>query len=512
MTGGDTAPLRGTALWTVAIALALGTFMQVLDSTIANVSLTTIAGNLGVSSDNSTWVITAFAAANGASVPLTGWLMRRYGVVRTFVVSVLLFTAASFLCGIAWSLTSLILFRLLQGGVSGPMIPGSQALLLAVFPDSKRSLALGVWSMTTLVGPVAGPLLGGYISDNYHWGWIFLINVPVGLLSAFIAWTMLKRRDTPAQAVKLDRVGIVMLAFWVFALQVVLDLGKNDDWFNSPKIVVLAVLAAVGFIAWLIWERTDDNPAVDLSLFANRNFSLGTVALALGFALFFANNLLLPLWLQRELGYTATWAGLVVAPSGIVAVLLTPLITRASGRIEPRWLATVAFVAFGISFFMRASFSAETDFWHFAVPMAVQGVATSTFLMAMLTISLGEIPPDKMPMATGISNFVRITASSFAASLITTAWDRREAFHQSRLSEAITAFPGAATQAGGQLNALGLGDHAAAAATTREMVNQAYLMSSVDIFWASSLISFAMIILVWLARRTAGLSGPIAAD
>lgn len=512
MTGSDTAQLRGATLWTVAIALALGTFMQVLDSTIANVSLTTIAGNLGVSSDNSTWVITAFAAANGVSVPLTGWLMRRYGVVRTYVVSVLLFTAASLLCGVAWSLSSLIVFRLLQGGISGPMIPGSQALLLAVFPDSKRSLALGVWSMTTLVGPVAGPLLGGYISDNYHWGWIFLINVPVGLLSAFVTWRILKSRDTPAQAVTLDRVGILMLAFWVFALQVVLDLGKNDDWFHSSTIVVLTVLAAIGFIAWLIWERTDDNPAVDLSLFANRNFSLGTVALALGFALFFANNLLLPLWLQRELGYTATWAGLVVAPSGIVAVLLTPFITRASGRIEPRWLATVAFVAFGISFFMRARLSAETDFWHFAVPMMVQGVATSIFLMAMLTISLGEIPPEKMPMATGISNFVRITASSFAASLITTAWDRREALHQSRLAEAVTAFPGSFGQASDRLNGLGFSDHAAAAATAHEMVKQAYLLASIDIFWVSSLISFAMIILVWLARRSAAPAVPIAAD
>lgn len=499
-------------LWTVAIALALGTFMQVLDTTIANVSLTTIAGNLGVSSDNSTWVITAFAAANGVSVPLTGWFMRRYGLVRTYVVAVLLFTMASFLCGIAWSLPSLILFRLLQGGVSGPMIPGSQALLLAIFPEAKRSLALGVWSMTTLVGPVAGPLLGGYISDNYHWGWIFLINVPVGLFSAAVTWRVLNRRDTPAQKIVLDRVGILMLVLWVGALQIVLDLGKNADWFHSSMIVVMAILAVLSFIAWLIWERTDDHPAVDLTLFANRNFALGTVALALGFALFFANNLLLPLWLQRELGYTATWAGLVAAPSGAVAVLMTPFITRISGRIDPRWLATVAFVAFGISFAMRSGFSADTDFWHFTAPMMVQGIATSTFLMAMLTISLSEVPPEKMPMATGISNFVRITMSSFAASLITTVWDRREALHQSRLSEAITLFTGQFSQASERLSGVGINHDAAAGTIARQMVKQAYLLASIDIFWVSSAISFMMIALVWLARRPGVQTGPIAAD
>ena len=273
------APLGGAVLGVTAVALALGTFMQVLDSTIANVSLTTIAGNLGVSADNSTWVITAFAAANGASVPLTGWLMRRFGLVRTFVASVLLFTLASFLCGVAWSLPSLIVFRLIQGGVSGPMIPGSQALLLAIFPDEKRPLALGIWSMTMLVGPIAGPILGGYISDNYHWGWIFLINVPVGLLAGFISWRSLAKRDTQGQKIRLDTVGVLLLIFWVATLQMVLDLGKDADWFQSPLIVVLAILTVVGFVSWLIWELTEGNPAVDLSLFTRRNFSLGTLAL-----------------------------------------------------------------------------------------------------------------------------------------------------------------------------------------------------------------------------------------
>jgi DHA2 family multidrug resistance protein len=304
-------PLVGGVLAITAVALAMGTFMQVLDSTIANVSLPTISGNLGVSTNQGTWVITAFAVANGIGVPLTGWLMGRYGVVRTFVVSVLLFTIASFLCGIAWNLESLIFFRVLQGGVSGPMIPGSQALLISIFPPNKRGTALGLWSITTLVAPICGPILGGYISDNYHWAWIFLINVPVGLVVTFFAWQNLKARETPTRKLPIDTVGLALLVVWVGALQVMLDTGKDLDWFASTQIVILALVTGIGFLAWLIWELTDKHPVVDLSLFKNRNFALGTLAFMLGYAVFFACNLLMPLWLQTQVGYTATWAGLV---------------------------------------------------------------------------------------------------------------------------------------------------------------------------------------------------------
>ncbi|WP_340317718.1 DHA2 family efflux MFS transporter permease subunit [Rhizorhabdus argentea] len=508
----QTVPLSGLGLAVVSVALALGTFMQVLDTTIANVSLTTIAGNLGVSSDSSTWIITAFAVANGVTVPLTGWLMGRFGVVRTFVVSVTLFTIASFLCGIAWSLSSLIVFRIIQGGVSGPMIPGSQALLISIFPPEKRNTALGIWSMTTLTGPIMGPILGGYISDNYHWGWIFLINIPFGIASALISWRFMKSRETPTRKLPVDTIGLGLLAFWVGTLQSFLDLGKNADWFNSTHIIVLALLSAIGFVAWLIWELTDARPAVDLRLFANRNFALGTAALTLGFAVFFGNTLLQPLWLQTQLGYTATWAGLVAAPSGLVSVLATPIVTRLSGKVEARWLATFAFVAFAASFLMRSGYTAQADYWHFMLPFAVQGLAMSTFLVAMLSISLDGIPAEKVPSATGISNFARITGSSFAASIVTTMWDRREALHQSRLAEHSSIFDPVFQQSLAVLGQHGLTTHQAVAAVTRQMVGQAYLLSSIDIFHASALAMMAMIVLVWLARKPAAMSGPVAAD
>jgi DHA2 family multidrug resistance protein len=507
------APLKGAVLAITSIALALGTFMQVLDNTIANVSLPTIAGNLGASTEQGTWVITSFAVSNGVSVPLTGWLMGRYGVVRTFVMSVLLFTLASFLCGVAWSLPSLILFRIFQGAVSGPMIPGSQALLISIFPSNKRATALGIWSITTLVAPICGPIMGGYISDNYHWSWIFLINVPVGLLAATLCWRNLAARETPTRKLPIDRVGLGLLVLWVGSLQIMLDTGKDADWFSSPAIVVEAVVAAVACVAWVIWELTDEHPVVDLSLFKKRNFALGTIAFCLGYAIFFANVLLLPLWLQTSIGYTATWAGLVAAPSGVVAVLVTPIAARFMSRVDARWLATVAFAAFAVSYFMRAGYTTYASFWDFVMPMLVQGIAMSTFFVALLTISLDGVEPERIPSASGISNFSRITAGGFAASIVTTVWDRREALHQSRLSETSSIYDPAMQHAMSGLHHFGFTDPQSYAVLVHNMAQQAYLLASLDLFWISGWFAVAMIGVVWLARRSiSGGGAHVAAD
>jgi len=506
-------PMTGGLLAVTALALAMGTFMQVLDSTIANVSLPTISGNLGVSTNQGTWVITAFAVANGIGVPLTGWLMGRYGVVRTFVVSVLLFTIASFLCGIAWSLPSLIFFRVLQGGVSGPMIPGSQALLISIFPSDKRGAALGIWSITTLVAPICGPILGGYISDNFHWGWIFLINVPVGLAVTFMCWQNMKTRETPTRKLPIDTVGLGLLVVWVGALQVMLDQGKDLDWFASTQIVILAIVTAIGFAAFLIWELTAKNPVVDLSLFKSRNFALGTLAFCLGYAVFFACNLLMPLWLQTQVGYTATWAGLVAAPTGVIAVLLTPLSAKLMSKVDARIIATVAYIAFGVSYLMRANFTADASFVDFMLPLLVQGIAMATFFLAMITILLDGIPPHKIPLASGLSNFARITGGGFAASIVTTLWDRREALHQSRMADQTTIFTPGLSKVLAGLHSAGFPDLAAKAAVTRTITSQAYLLAANDIFWASGWICILLIGMVWLCKRAvSGGGAPVAAD
>ncbi|WP_174274084.1 DHA2 family efflux MFS transporter permease subunit [Sphingomonas bacterium] len=493
------------------MALAFGTFMQVLDGTIANVSLPTIAGNLGVSTDSGTWVITSFAVANGVTVPLTGWLMARFGVVRTFTVSVLAFTFASLLCGIAWDLPSLIVFRILQGGCSGPMIPGSQALLLMIFPPAKRGLALAIWSMTTLAAPVLGPLLGGFISDNYHWGWIFLINVPVGLTTGWLTWRALKTRDTPTRKLPIDTVGLLLLAFWVFSLQVVLDLGKNYDWFNSTMIVILSICAAIGFVAWLIWELTEEHPAVDLSLFRRRNFAIATLALCLGYAVMFGNNLLFPLWLQQEVGYTASWAGLIAAPSGFIAIIATPIFGRMR-NLDPRILASIAFMSFAGSYFMRSHFTADASFWVLMMPQLLQGVGMAIFFVPLLTIMLDGIPAQQVPAASGISNFARITTGSFSASLITTFWTQRETLHQTRLVEATNPYSPVYQQAMSQMQAHGMTAEQANGSIMRTIINQSYLLASTELFWISAWLVLAMIGVVWLTRRAAPTTHVVAAD
>ena len=504
-----TAPLIGGARTITLLALALATFMQVLDTTIANVSIPTIAGNLGVSTDQGTWIITSFAVANGVSVPLTGWLMRRFGVVRTFVLSILMFTLASFLCGIAWSLPVLLLFRVLQGAVSGPMIPGSQALLLSLFPAQKKGTALAIWSMTTLVAPICGPILGGYISDNYRWEWIFLINVPVGLFCAAMCWRFLRTQETPTAKLSIDKVGLVLLIVWVGALQVMMDQGKYLDWFSSNLIVTLAIVSVLSLAAWIIWELTEEHPIVDLTLFKSRSFSLGTLALCLCYAAFFGNVVLLPLWQQTELGYTATWAGLVSAPSGVTAVLVAPFVGRYIGKYDARGFATASFVIFALSYFMRSAWPPDASAWVFVVPLLVQGVAMGMFFVALVTISLDRLPPERIPAASGLNNFLRITSGSFATSLTATFWDRRESLHQSRLVESLSAYDTGFSGALAQLRAHGFGGESPAAQVLHEVIAQGYLLSSLDIFYFSGWLVLLLIPLCWLVRRPSGAAAAV---
>jgi MFS transporter, DHA2 family, multidrug resistance protein len=496
----------------VATALALGTFMQVLDTTIANVSIPTIAGNLGVSPDQGTWVITSFAVANGISVPLTGWLMMRFGVVRTFVVSVLLFTLASFLCGIAWSLPSLIAFRILQGAVSGPMIPGSQALLLALFPPQKKGMALAVWSMTTLVAPICGPILGGFISDNYAWQWIFLINVPVGLFCAFVCWKGMKASETPTRKLPIDSIGLALLVVWVGSLQIMLDTGKDADWFNSISILILGLVALVGFIAFMIWEISEKHPIIDLSLFKNRNFSIGTIALCLGYGVFFGAVVLQPLWMQTWLSYNATWAGLIAAPSGVVAVLVSPFVGKYISKFDTRLFALFAFFVFGVSYFMRAGYTADASYSAYIMPLLVQGVAMSIFFIALLSIILDGVPPAQIPAASGLSNFLRIIAGSFATSITTTFWDDHAALHQTRLAETSSIYDPSLQEALHKLGGLGLNQEQSLSVLTRELAGQAHLMSALDFFWIAGWLCWAIAGLVLFTRRPKAAPQAVAAD
>jgi MFS transporter, DHA2 family, multidrug resistance protein len=504
-------PLTGSKLAIGTIALSLATFMNVLDTSIANVSLPAIAGDLGVSPDQGTWVITSFGVANAISLPLTGWLTRRFGQVKLFIASTLLFVLASFLCGLAPSLTLLIVFRVLQGAVAGPMIPLSQSILLSSYPKARAGTALAMWAMTTLVAPVVGPLLGGWITDNIAWPWIFYINVPVGIAAAIFTWVIYHRRETPTARVPVDTVGLGLLVVWVGAMQVMLDRGKDLDWFNSPQIVALACVAAVTFAVFLIWELTEEHPIVDLSLFRRRNFWVSTVALLMGYGLYFGNVVLLPLWLQQYMGYTATLAGMVLAPVGLLAMLFTPYIGRIVHRVDPRILVTISFGIFAVVFFMRSDFNTDANLWTLLVPTLIQGAGAATFFIPLLTLTLSGLPPERIPAASGLSNFARITAGSFGTSITTTLWEHRATLHHAQLVEHLTANNPAAAQAFATLHAQGMGNQQGYALLNRLVDSQAFMLSANDIFYVSGIIFIAMIGLVWLARPARGGAGDSAA-
>ncbi|MGA7541392.1 MAG: DHA2 family efflux MFS transporter permease subunit [Steroidobacteraceae bacterium] len=492
--------LTGSALALGTLALSLATFMNVLDTSIANVAIPAIAGDLGVSPDQGTWVITSFAVANAISMPLTGWLTRRIGQVRLFTASTLLFVLASFLCGLAPSIGMLVAFRALQGAVAGPMIPLSQSLLLASYPKARAGAALAVWSMTTLVAPVVGPVLGGWITDNISWPWIFYINVPIGIGAAIATGVIYRRRETPTARLPIDKVGLGLLILWVGAMQILLDKGKDLDWFNSSYIVTLAIIATLGFVIFLVWELTDEHPIVDLSLFRGRNFSVSTLAMLVGYGLYFGTVVLLPLWLQQYMGYTATLAGVVLAPVGVLAILLTPLVGRFLTRTDPRWIVTLSFLVFGLVMFMRSDFNTQADIGTLLVPTVIQGVALATFFVPLLTLGFSGLAPERIPAASGLMNFARITAGSFATSITTTLWDRRATLHHAQLVEHLTGSNAAMTQAMGQLHAGGLTSQQGYALLNNLVTNQAYMLSANDIFYVSGVLFVLLAGVVWLAR------------
>jgi len=500
-------PLTGAPLKWGTVALSLATFMNVLDSTIANVSLPAIAGDLGVSPVQGTWVITSFGVANAISVPLTGWLTQRFGAVKLFTWSVLLFVVSSWLCGFAMSLEMLVGFRVLQGLVAGPMIPLSQTLLLSSYPRHKAGMALAMWSITTLVAPVVGPLLGGWITDNISWPWIFYINVPVGLVAAGATWSLYRHRDTPGRQLRMDKVGLALLVLWVGALQIALDKGKELDWFNSSTIVGLFAVAAIGFAFFIAWELTEQNPIVDLSLFKRRNYWASTLTISLAYGVFFGNVVLLPLWLQQYQGYTATAAGMALAPVGIFAIILTPLVGRKVTQWDPRRMATGAFIVFALVLWMRSRFTVETDFMHILVPTLIQGAAMAFFFIPLTTITLSGISPDRIPAAAGLSNFVRITAGAMGTSIATTLWENRAALHHAHLTEGLVQGQGVFGVTLQGLQAAGLSQAQALAQINRLVDQQAYTRAADDIFLASSVLFLVLIVLIWMTRRPAGHAG-----
>ena len=494
-------PLQGGALAMLTLVLSLATFMLVLDSTIANVAIPIIAGDLGASSSQGTWVITSFGVANAISIPITGWLAKRFGEVRLFLIATLLFVLASWLCGIANSLEMLIVFRVLQGAVAGPIIPLSQSLLLNNYPPEKRGMALAFWSMTIVVAPICGPILGGWISDNIHWGWIFFINVPIGLAVVLISWKLLEGRESRISHQPVNTVGLILLALGVGALQLMLDQGRELDWFNSTEIVVLTIIAAVGLIALIIWELTDDNPVVDVSLFKSRNFTVGCVSTSLAFLVYSGTVVLIPLLLQQVYNYTATWAGLAAAPVGLLPILLAPIIGKFGNKIDMRILITISFMVYALTFYWRAvTFEPEMTFMDVALPQFVQGLAVACFFMPLTTITLSGLPPEKMASASSLFNFLRTLAGSIGTSLTTFIWYNREAVHHTQLTEVINPYNPISQQFFQTMGSFGLSEEQTASYIARQITAQGFIIGANEIFLVSAITFISLVVLIWFAK------------
>jgi len=495
------APLAGAERLVGAFMIAVATFMVVLDITIANVSVATISGDLGVSATQGTWIVTSYAAAQAIAMPLTGWLTRRFGQVRLIVWSVLLFTATSLLCGLAESLETLVVFRVAQGLVAGPMVPVSQSLLLATFGPGGAGLALSVWSMTATLAPISGPIIGGWITEEIAWPWIFYINVPVGVLCASLIWLIYRERETPRQRVPVDVVGLALLAVWVGALQILLDKGKELDWFASPVIVALACVSVAGFAFFLVWELLDNpHPIVDLQLLRDRDFWTGTTALSVGYAVFFGAIVVLPLWLQQYMGYPQIWAGLMMMPFGLLALVLAPIVGRTLHVIDPRLMASAGFLVFALVSFMRSEFNLEADWMTIALPMFIQGAANVMFFLPLTGLALRGMTPEKMPGATGLQNFLRYMGGAVGASLAITLWDDRAKLHRAQLAEHLVGGEPQTEAALEALRAQGLSPVQALAQLDQTLDAQARMLSTVDLFWLSGVLFVALTVLVWLAN------------
>jgi len=426
--------------------------------------------------------------------------------VRVFIFGIIGFGICSALCGIAPSLGFLVLFRVMQGLCGGPIMPMSQTLMMRIFPPQQRGQAMGLWSMTTVVAPIAGPILGGTLCDNLGWSWIFYINLPVVALVAFFAMRMLPAHDTPTEKRPIDVVGLLLLITFVGAMQIMLDKGKELDWFSSPVIVALACIAVVGFVAFLIWELTDKNPIVNVRVFRHRAYVGAVVTIALTFGAFFASIVLVPLWLQTSMGYTATWSGYVTAFGGVLAVVMSPIVPLLMKRFDAR-----ALVSFGVLWLagvslIRSTLTTDASYWVLALPFLAQGFAMPFFFIPTNQIALSAVPPSEMASAAGLSNFLRTTSAAFATSIVTTLWENNSTKNHAILAGELNN----PTATANMMTSAGMSHVQAISQIDGMTTLQAVMLSTDHMFVLTSLVFVVAAMAVWASPKPniAGMGGP----
>jgi DHA2 family multidrug resistance protein len=494
------APLTGARLIVAGLVLALTNFMVVLDTTIANVSVAHISGGLGISSSEGTWVITSYAVAEAICVPLTGWLARRCGTVRTFAGGMMGFGVFSFLCGVAPSLAMLVAFRVGQGVCGGPLMALSQTLLLRVFPKERHAAMMGVWAMTTLTAPIFGPILGGTISDNWGWHWIFFINIPIAIACSLTAFVILKPAETDRFSDRIDGIGLALLIVWVGSLQLFLDLGREHDWFGSSMIARLAIIAAIGFAVFVVWELKHKRPVVDLRVFRHRGFTVAVTALVFAYGTFFASLVVIPQWLQGAMGYTATWAGYTTAFNGVAAVLLAPFVAKRMTMVDPRRLVFIGVLWLAGTSLLRVFWwTSGADYWTLALPQLIQGAGMPFFFVPLNQIALGSVNDEETTSAAGVMNFLRTMAGAVAVAISNTLWYDGAQEKRAMLSGVLNGAQGAVDQ----LAARGYTLEQSRQIISQLVDQESVVLATGHIFTIAACVFAAAASIIWLAPRPA---------
>ena len=484
------------------LVLALANFMVILDLTIANVSIPHVAGNLGITLEQGAWIITSYAVAEAICVPLTGWIAGRFGSVRIFLFSMVGFGICSFLCGISVTLGMLVASRIGQGIFGAFLMPMSQTLLLSVFPPEKRNMAMGLWAVTLLMGPALGPMIGGYLTENYSWHWIFLINVPVAILCIVVGFALLRPIETERQILPIDFVGLALLVLWVGCLQIVLDLGRNHDWFADPMIVALAITSAVGFIVFIIWELGEDHPIVDLRVLRHRGFSVSLTVLSLAFAGYFAGFVVVPQWQQAWLGFPTTAAGLSSSFSAMGGLITAPLVAFLMSRLDPRLLVSGGVAWIAATALWRTTWTTDADFWTLSIPQFVQGLGVTFMMLPLMTLTLNTVEENEVASAAGLQSFMRTIATAVATSITLSYWGDTQRLAR---SDAVAVLQPEAAQA--SLAGLGFPPDQVRQMLSNMVDLEATTMALIHTFWATTAILIFAACLIWLAPRPAKTGG-----
>jgi DHA2 family multidrug resistance protein len=515
-TAGDE-PLTATRKWTITGAVMLVTVMQVLDVTVTNVALPHIQGALSAAVDEVSWVLTSYLAANAIILPATGWLAGALGRKRLFLACTVLFTLASMLCGLAPNIETLLVARMLQGLGGGPLMPLSQAIMWEIFPLRQRGTAMAAWGVGIMMAPIFGPMLGGWIADNWSWRWIFYINLPIGIVGLLVASAVLFDPWYIKRPGRIDTAGLVLMAVGFLSLQLFLDQGERYEWFDSSLILVLALVAAVTLVAFVVREVTTDEPILDLTVYGDRNFAASSVIMLTVMIGFFSSMVLLALFTQKVLGYDAWTSGLVLAPGGVGNLLSLVAAGRLITRIDQRWLLALGCALNAYATYEMSTVTLGADYWALAWPRLVQGVGIGFIFVPLNTVALATIPRERMGNATVLLNVVRNLGGAIGVALLTTLLARRSQAHQATLVGHVDAWDPEtaerlrvwATHFAAQGSDSFTAERRAIGVLYQEVTRQAQLLAFADDFWLLFLLFSGSLVLLPMLRRVR--IGPAAA-